>query len=533
MHQLYAVSAVSSDDVWAVGEYHPTGLQRPLAIHWNGASWNMVYVPPIVGDYSELLDVSARTSDDVWAVGYRVGGTSNGTVIIHWDGTQWSEVPINDPDFEGAMLTGVAARAANDVWAVGYRGASGQRSSTITIHWNGYTWHEIPSPNPGPLVSQLYDVSIVSSDDVWAVGFHKVNDSHQTLTIHWDGSRWEVIPSPNPEIHHNLDKVVAVAPNDVWASGYKLTGRYTTFVVHWDGKSWTHIPTPNVGDQESITESITALPDGTVWAAGHYNDLPSSYILLMRYMTACGTATATPGLTSPTPTSSVQPSPTACPINFTDVPPGNVFNPYVRCLACRDIIAGYPCGRPSEPCEPQTYPYFRPNSEITRGQLAKIISISAGFNEDPGPRMFFDVPPGDTFYPWINRLARRGHMTGYPCGIGYEYEICHPGNLPYFRPRAFATRGQIAKITASAAGINDPPGDQIFADVPPDHTFYMWIQRLAHRGIISGYPCGGPGEPCDSSHRSYFRPGNNSTRGQVSKITASVFFPGCTPLAMK
>ena len=39
------------------------------------------------------------------------------------------------------------------------------------------------------------------------------------------------------------------------------------------------------------------------------------------------------------------------------------------------------------------------------------------------------------------------------------------------------------------------------------------------RGIIGGYPCGGPGEPCVApSNRPYFRPGNNITRGQLSKL---------------
>ena len=43
-------------------------------------------------------------------------------------------------------------------------------------------------------------------------------------------------------------------------------------------------------------------------------------------------------------------------------------------------------------------------------------------------------------------------------------------------------------------------------------------------GVISGYPCGGAGEPCPGT---YFRPNNNVTRGQTSKIVANTFYPGC------
>ena len=36
--------------------------------------------------------------------------------------------------------------------------------------------------------------------------------------------------------------------------------------------------------------------------------------------------------------------------------------------------------------------------------------------------------------------------------------------------------------------------------------------------MISGYACGGAGEPCDAGHRPYFRQYNNAIRGQIAKI---------------
>jgi hypothetical protein len=62
------------------------------------------------------------------------------------------------------------------------------------------------------------------------------------------------------------------------------------------------------------------------------------------------------------------------------------------------------------------------------------------------------------------------------------------------------------------------PDGQCFTDVPPGNTFYTFINSLYIDDIISGYPCGGPGEPCDGQHRPYYRPGNNVTRGQMSKF---------------
>jgi hypothetical protein len=157
--------------------------------------------------------------------------------------------------------------------------------------------------------------------------------------------------------------------------------------------------------------------------------------------------------------------------------------------------------------------------------LSKIVANSAGFNEPAGAQQFEDVLPGSTFFGFVWRLADRGYISGYPCGGAGE--PCGPGSLPYFRPNSTATRGQISKIVSEAAGFNEPPGMQMFEDVLPGSTFFDYIQRLASRGIINGYPCGGAGEPCGPGSLPYFRPNSNATRGQTSKIVANTFFPGC------
>jgi hypothetical protein len=221
----------------------------------------------------------------------------------------------------------------------------------------------------------------------------------------------------------------------------------------------------------------------------------------------------------------------ACSTEFADVAPGSTFYPFVRCLACRNVLGGYPCGGEAEPCDEADSPYFRPGANISRGQISKVVSISAGFDEAPGGQVFEDVPPGSTFYPWIQRLALRGIMSGYACGG--EAEPCDEANRPYFRPAQPASRGQLSKIVANAAGANEsvPPGTRTYADVPANSPFWLYIERLSARGVIGGYPCGGAGEPCDGEARPYFRPEANVTRAQAAKIVANTFFPGCDTAA--
>jgi hypothetical protein len=229
------------------------------------------------------------------------------------------------------------------------------------------------------------------------------------------------------------------------------------------------------------------------------------------------TATETRGVPpgSPTSTTGVA-TVTACAASFTDLPSTHTFYANIRCLACRGIISGYVDGT------------FRPDNLVTRGQLAKIVSNAANFTEPPGTQIFQDVPVGHAFYEWINRLTGRGYMSGYNCGGAGEPCV---SNRPYFRPFANATRAQTSKIVSNAAQYNDVPIGQAFEDVSTTHPFYEWLQRIASRGIIGGYQCGGPGESCGPSNRPYFRPYNDVTRGQSAKIVANTFYPACQALA--
>src|SRR5262249_48728913 len=105
-----------------------------------------------------------------------------------------------------------------------------------------------------------------------------------------------------------------------------------------------------------------------------------------------------------------------------------------------------------------------------------------------------------------------------------------PNNLPYFRPNSNATRGQISKIDANAAGFANQPSGQQFEDIAVGSTYYTFTFRLVSRDVMGGYPCGGAGEPCGPNNLPYFRSDANATRGQTSKIIANTFYPDCQTL---
>jgi hypothetical protein len=264
------------------------------------------------------------------------------------------------------------------------------------------------------------------------------------------------------------------------------------------------------GTDSSLGDALPFIPTNTNQAYSHAQ---------------CSSPTVTP-----TETATQQPSATAtataCVLgDIPDLPPDSTFYPYARCLLCRGIMGLYPCGGPGEPCDPRNHPYFRPSALSTRGQLAKVVSLAAGFSESVSGQSFEDVLPGSTFYVFIERMSERGLVSGYPCGGAGE--PCGPENRPYFRSGDYTTRGQLTKLVSNAANFADPPVGQTFEDVLPGATFYTFTERLASRNIMGGYACGGTGEPCGPESRPYFRPANNVTRGQTAKIVSNTFLPAC------
>ncbi len=541
-NELLAVAGTGASDLWAVG-YAGNPVLSTLVLHWNGSSWSRIPSPDVGTRGSRLLAVTARTTTDAWAVGTYVETTGDEqTLIEHWDGLTWSVVASPNGDPEGSFLRGVTALAANNAWAVGYTvhhdpatptatatPLSGRQSAApkqpahafeaLIEHWDGTAWTIIAGPEL-PEAHYLRAVAAVSANNVWAVGF--IGDTaQQTLIEHWDGTSWSAVPSPNAgTVSNNLLGLTPIGPNDIWAVGSYINtlGANQTLMLHWNGTAWSLVLPPNGGAGNNALNGISALNANDIWAVGFASDATGPTRTLIEHY---GGPCATP-VSSPTRT----PTPTVCAVQFNDVPVGSTFYDVIRCLACRGIISGYPCGGPGEPCPGG---YYRVGNNVTRGQTAKIVASSAGFAE-PVPstqQTYEDVAPGSTFHLYVERLSSRGIISGYPCGGPFEPCVA-PANRPYFRPNNNVTRGQLAKIGANAAGYTETPTGQTFEDAPPNSTFYLFIERLAGRGIMSGYPCSGAGEPCVApTNRPYFRPNGPATRGQTAKIVANTFFPNC------
>lgn len=139
---LFGVKVVSSTLAWAVGfdDLDFSAPDQTMIYQWNGSTWTRVPSPNIGGSQhpnNELFAVTATSATDAWAVGAAFGPFNNQgqastgkTLAAHWNGTSWSAV--SSADASGANeLNGVVAVSASNVWAVG-DAFVGNRVQTLT-----------------------------------------------------------------------------------------------------------------------------------------------------------------------------------------------------------------------------------------------------------------------------------------------------------------------------------------------------------------------------------------------------------------
>jgi len=261
---LNGVAVVSANDVWAVGSWGQNG-GRGLIEHWDGTNWSVAAVLP---QGTLLIGVAAQSSNDIWAVGQNV----TQTLVEHWNGRQWVAVPSPNVGSAYNTLHAVCIISHNDAWAVGYSLSLGTDNVYILMHWDGTSWSLVNGPPANSSI--LLSVKAFATDDVWAVGYKDYDNTHgtsSTFTLHWDGTTWSEIPTPNATTgFNNLIGVDGNAPDDVWAVGYSSLGG---LAMHWDGISWTVVPTPV---DEGWFVAVKAFSATNVCAVGTLGNQPGS-----------------------------------------------------------------------------------------------------------------------------------------------------------------------------------------------------------------------------------------------------------------
>ncbi|HUP15895.1 MAG TPA: hypothetical protein VM848_07580 [Acidimicrobiia bacterium] len=224
INALNDVTIVSATDAWAVGgdiRNFNANISEAVLMRWNGSKWSLS-IPPAAS--IETVDASryavdAVSSSDVWALG--------DTGELRWDGTRWNYVGV-----DSQTTVGVTALATNNAWAVGTTPRFIHEfevfpADPYASQWNGTTWVRTSLPkvagSKGTGDSFVRAVDAAAINDVWAVGL----TGQGTYVVHYDGTAWSLVSSPdavttfsNISITNELFGIAALSSTNVWAVGF-------------------------------------------------------------------------------------------------------------------------------------------------------------------------------------------------------------------------------------------------------------------------------------------------------------------------
>ena len=309
------------------------------------------------------------------------------------------------------------------------------------------------------------------------------NPFNRHATVYYDG-RWRAVLAPgsyslkvSQPYYVEQDRTVNITPSPS-AINFTLARKTVRLVGHITntagaGMCDTYMTAADVTSGLATLGNSTGNGDYALQVApGTYNVFPYKY-----HSNSSNFNTSV----------SVPPAPSTLDYRITEILFGDVmtqtyfFEP-VGYLVYRGIASGYADGN------------YRPYSNTTRGQLAKLVVLGENWASDTtgGPH-FSDVPPSNPFYTVIETAFHHNVLSGYADGT--------------FRWGSNVTRAQLSKIIVLSRGwaINTSGGPH-FSDVPPSDPFYGFIETAFNQNVISGYADG------------TFRSGQNAVRGQIAKI---------------
>ena len=287
-NDLFGVSGIATNNVWAVGAYETNTTSHAtatMAQHWNGTSWSKVAtVNP--SSYSYLFAVAAVSSNSVWAVGttYNFSVGAYQTLVEHYNGSSWSVISSPNTGFSDTwnQLFAISALSDTDIWAVGSLTPSVGPLQSLAVHSDGTIMSVVGTPNMiGD--NELLSVNALEPGHAVGVGYGGfVSGSSPAVAMQWDLVATGVSmagPLTLPVSGDVLLESVARSSDAVWAVGFyqsTLSSPRQTLVwkATWDSSAhtiaWAASPgtSDSPGSASNILFGAAAVSPGVFWAVG-------------------------------------------------------------------------------------------------------------------------------------------------------------------------------------------------------------------------------------------------------------------------
>ncbi len=179
---LYALRAVSSNSVYAVGQTGTAFPSPALVEHWDGTKWSQLASP---ADATESLTTLGVTGSDtaLTLVGDRESGTAPYTTEVA-AGAPSSLSLVSSPNNGTGEndLFGATTAADGSTYAAGWSvDPSSLNHNSLIEHGVGGQWSIDTTPNPGTGDNGFAGITAIPGGGLWAVGVFSGSGNNATL----------------------------------------------------------------------------------------------------------------------------------------------------------------------------------------------------------------------------------------------------------------------------------------------------------------------------------------------------------------
>ena len=247
---LQDIWAVSSDDVWAVGD------MMGHVFHYDGSTWTDMGAP-LEFPGQQIESVWGLSSDDVWM------GGGDGR-LVHWDGSGFETLHSIGMGGYGDVAA-IDGTDSGQFWAAGEAGALGRyRDETWSIPG-------IPEVLGKMDLRQLTVIPNGDGFDAWAVGRGQVGGD--VVLRRGTGGVWT--REETPSYLEDTTSIAGLSASDVWV-GLLYDD---VAALHWDGSEW--LRTEIVGYE--VMYGLCNMGDGYLYGVAGDRSGSEQALSLLRY----------------------------------------------------------------------------------------------------------------------------------------------------------------------------------------------------------------------------------------------------------
>jgi len=169
-------------------------------VHYVNGAWQPAQLPEGVATQGfSVSKMDALSSRDIWALGNTWNGAPVRFWLLHFDGTSWSQVPLSSDVQTVRRATNFVMVSAKEGWLAADNRFLPPSSTGLMLHFQNSTWQPVSAL---PYNIFVTEITKAFGEEAWGIGYIPINkqgtetpgesDETAPVIIQLHGTKWSV-----------------------------------------------------------------------------------------------------------------------------------------------------------------------------------------------------------------------------------------------------------------------------------------------------------------------------------------------------